>query len=108
MTFQTYNVNGNITSVDVVSTTNIAGFYFNGQSNTGVGATLTLSAPLPLIIDSVTMVNGSQILLLAQTNGNENGIYIFNDGILERRNDFQCIEQLKGGQYLTVADGATN
>jgi hypothetical protein len=114
MSFSQYNFNGNITSVDVSATTNVAGNYYNGNSNNGVGAQLVISGTT-LTIDSITLKIGNIILLTNQTNKNENGIYVLNNIdllnsliTLERRNDFQCIEQLKSGQYLTVGEGTEN
>jgi len=100
-----------LTPVRVVATTDVAGTYYNGQSNDGVGATLTIAAS-SLTVDSVVLVVGDRVLLQAQTNDNENGIYIVKliaaTVVLQRAADQQSIEQLKVGQYVSVAAGAVN
>lgn len=110
--FQQYNVYEGLTAVRVVDTSNLAGVYFNGQTNNGVGATLTVTATGALVIDSVTLSSGDSVLLQGQTNANENGIYLVsNPGatgiqpVLTRRQDMQCIEQLRAGQYVSVGAG---
>jgi hypothetical protein len=115
MAQQQYNVYDGLTAVRVVDTANLAGTYFNGQTNTGVGATLTVTATGALTIDSVVVVTGDYVLLTAQTAANQNGIYIVsNPGatgiqpILTRRADFQNIEQIRAGQFVTVAAGTVN
>ncbi len=113
MAFQQYNVYEGLTAVRVVDTSDLAGTYFNGQTNNGVGATLTVTATGALTIDSVVLENGDSVLLAAQTNGWENGIYIVsNPGatgiqpVLTRRADQQNIEQIRAGQYVSVAAGS--
>jgi hypothetical protein len=113
--FQYYNIYEGLTAVRVVSTTNLAGVYFNGFVNSGVGATLTVTATGVLTIDSVVLASGDFILLVGQTAANQNGIYILtNPGatgiqpILTRRADMQNIEQIRAGQYVSVAAGTVN
>ncbi len=113
MAFQQYNIYEGLTAVRVVDTSNLAGVYFNGQVNNGVGATLTVTATGALTIDSVVVVTGDSVLLMAQTNANENGIYIVNNPgatgiqpVLVRRADQQNIEQIRAGQYVSVAAGS--
>lgn len=93
---------------------NIAGTYHNGSVNNGVDATLTIPSGV-LVIDLKTVVEGDDLLLIGQTNANENGIYTctrtgsdYVSTIIQRRPDFQCIEQIRPGQYITVKDGAIN
>lgn len=106
-----YIFNTQLFPVRVVDTANLSGSYFNGTLNNGVGATLSLSGGLTTI-DSVTLAVGDRVLLVAQTNGNENGIYevsaIGTPGLLTRAKDLQNIEQIKEGQYVPVAAGTTN
>lgn len=103
-----YNV---LTPVRVVSTTNVSGSYSNGSSNNGVGATLTVSAS-SLTIDSVAVRVSDRVLLQNQTNAYENGIYVVKEistqVVLQRSDDQQNIEQLKGGQFTMVAAGTVN
>ena len=112
MTVQTsqYNVFQQLTSVRVARTTNLAGVYINGPLNNGVGATLTAPTPAALVIDSVTLSLNDRVLLCAQTNANENGIYVVTstDWVLTRASDQQNIEQLKTGQFIPVGAGTAN
>lgn len=110
MTISQYNIYPILTPVRLVSTTNISGSYFNGSINNGVGGTIT-TASSTLTIDAVLVNNNDPVLLIGQTNANENGIYIVNAEInpvvLTRRQDFQNIEQLKSGQTIAVSSGNT-
>lgn len=114
MSLQQFNISPWLTPVRLVATSNQSGTYFNGAVNNGVGATLTYATGA-LTIDSVTVNVGDRILLAAQTNANENGIYVCTQAgatgvsaILQRSNDQQCIEQLHTGFYVTVAAGSVN
>ena len=98
-----------LTPVRLVSVANISGTYSNGPANNGVGATLTIAAS-SLTIDSVAAAVGDRILLQTQTNTFEQGIYVVQSigstVVLERSTDFQAREQMKGGQYVSVAAGS--
>jgi len=114
MSFQQYNVYDGLTACRVVATANQTGTYFNGQTNSGVGATFTYATGV-LTIDSVVVVLGDSVALVGQTNGWENGIYICTQtgavgvsAVLQRRADFQCIEQLKIGQWTTIGAGTVS
>src|SRR3989442_1500276 len=108
MSLQQYNVYDGLTAVRVVSSSNIAGTYYNGPVNNGVAATFTISAS-SLTVDSVVLVVGDRLLLSAQTLANQNGIYVVNSisstVVLQRSADFQNIEQIVTGQFMTVAAG---
>lgn len=105
-----YNLFQQLTSARVVSTSNVSASYLNGPLNNGVGATLTPAAPAALVIDGVTLELNDRVLLVAQTNANENGIYVVTNEnwVLTRAADFQSIEQMKAGQFLSVNAGTTN
>ncbi len=111
MAIEQYNIYPGLTPVRVVSTADIAGVYFNGQLNNGVGATLTIAAS-SLTVDSVVLAVGDRVLLQTQTNTNEQGIYIvLSIGatvILQRAADQQSIEQIRAGQFVSVAAGSVN
>jgi len=111
MAFQQFNISPVLTPVRVASTANIAGTYFNGPTNNGVGATLTIAAS-SLTIDSVVVEVGDRVLLQTQTNTNEVGIYVVltigATVVLQRAADQQCIEQLFAGQYVSVGAGSVN
>ncbi len=100
-----------LTPVRLVSTSNIAGTYYNGPNNNGVGATFTIAAS-SLTVDSVIANVGDRILLATQTATYQQGIYIvLSIGatvVLQRADDQQNIEQLKPGEYVAVGAGATN
>jgi len=100
-----------LTPVRLVSTSNIAGTYYNGQNNNGVGATLTVAAA-SLTIDSVACAVGDRVLLHTQTNTYEQGIYVVNSigatVVLQRSADQQCLEQFKAGQNCAVGAGSVN
>lgn len=100
-----------LTPARLVSTGNVAGAYYNGPSNNGVGATLTVSAN-SLTIDGVAVQYQDRVLLQNQTNALENGIYIVSlvasTVVLTRAFDQQNIEQLKGGQFVFVRNGVAN
>jgi hypothetical protein len=113
--FQQYNVYDGLSAARVVDTANLAGVYFNGITNNGVGATLTVTATGVLTIDSVVVNSGDSVLLVAQTAANQNGLYLVsNPGatgiqpILTRRADQQNIEQIRAGQFVSVAAGTVN
>ncbi len=98
-----------LTPVRLVSTSNIAGTYYNGPNNNGVGATLTIAAS-SLTIDSVVCHVGDRVLLQTQTNTYEQGIYVVESigstVVLQRAEDQQNIEQLKPGEYASVGAGS--
>lgn len=100
-----------LTPVRLVSTSNIAGTYYNGPNNNGVGATLTVAAS-SLTIDSVLCAVGDRVLLHTQTTTYQQGIYVVQSigstVVLERSDDQQNIEQLKAGEYVAVGAGSVN
>lgn len=109
MSLQQFNLYPCLTPVRLVSVANIAGTYFNGPLNNGVGATLTIAAS-SLTVDSVVAVVGDRILLQTQTNTNEAGIYVVNSigstVVLQRSADQQSIEQIRAGQFVSTAAGS--
>ncbi len=100
-----------LTPVRLASTSNIAGTYYNGPNNNGVGATLTIAAS-SLTVDSVVARVGDRILLQTQTNTWEQGIYIVESigatVVLQRAFDQQSLEQLKAGENVAVGAGSVN
>jgi hypothetical protein len=96
----------------VVAATNQTGTYYNGDTNNGVGAQFTYTSAAALVIDSVTLVLNDYVLLAGQTSAYENGIYqVINPGsasagaVLQRRADYQTIEQIRTGFYIPVYAG---
>jgi hypothetical protein len=76
-----------------------------------VAATSNVSVSSPgATIDSVTLANGNRILLMGQTNGAENGIYVFNGATsaLTRATDADQDSEVEPGAAVTVSEGTTN
>lgn len=100
-----------LTPVRLVSTSNVAGTYYNGPTNNGVGATLTVAAST-LTVDSVLAAVGDRILLQTQTATLEQGIYVVlsigSTVVLQRAEDMQSREQMKAGLYCSVGAGSVN
>ncbi len=100
-----------LTPVRLASTSNIAGTYYNGPNNNGVGATLTIAAS-SLTIDSVVCAVGDRVLLQTQTATLEQGIYVVlsigTTVVLQRSFDQQSLEQLKAGENVAVGAGSVN
>ncbi len=100
-----------LTPVRLVSSSNIAGTYYNGPNNNGVGATLTIAAS-SLTVDSVLVAVGDRILLHTQTSTYQQGIYVVTSigstVVLTRAEDQQSIEQMKAGQYVFAGAGSTH
>ncbi len=114
MSLQQFNVSPVLSPARVVAITNQSGTYFNGTLNNGVGATFTYATGT-LTIDSVVVVVGDRVVLVDQTNGNENGIYICTttgatgvSAVLTRAADLQCIEQYLLGAYVSISAGTVN
>lgn len=114
MSLQPYNQYPVLSQARLVAVTNQSGTYYNGPLNNGVGAKLTYSTGA-LTIDSVTVNVGDRVVLQNQTNTNENGVYYCRvagatgvAAVLQRASDLQCIEQMKPGQYISVAAGTAH
>ncbi|HXK00696.1 MAG TPA: hypothetical protein VNF93_02280 [Buchnera sp. (in: enterobacteria)] len=105
-----YNFYPVLTPVRLTAEGNIPGIYYNGPLNTGLQATLTVSAGWPNV-DNIPLLLNDYVLLANQTNENENGIYqvttIGAPTVFTRRADFQSIEQIQTGQIVTVGAGST-
>lgn len=112
MSLSQFNFYPTLTPARVVSTTNLAGTYSNGPSNSGVGATLSATTPSTLTIDSVVLAVGDRALLQAQTSTLQSGLYIVTDAssnwILERTADFQSNDQMKPGMTVSIGAGTVN
>lgn len=113
-TFAQFTRYQQLTSARVVSTSNLTAAYYNGPSQNGVKATLTATSAAALVIDGVTLNQGDRVLVAGQSAALENGIYIVlnagdasNEWMLERSNDFQSIEQMRAGQYITIEAGSS-
>ena len=98
-------------SVRVASDSNISATYNNGTS--GVGATLTANANGAVSIDSTALTSGDRVLVKAQTDAKQNGIYsvtTVGDGsnpfVLTRTTDADSSSEVTGGMFTFVEEGS--
>jgi len=98
----------------VATTGNLSATYLNGVS--GVGATLTSTINVALVIDTHTLSVGDRVLVWQQTAGLENGIYSVTDAgsvstpwILTRATDADNSPagELANGDFTFIQVGAT-
>ncbi len=98
----------------VATTGNLSATYLNGVS--GVGATLTSTINIALVIDTHTLSVGDRVLVWQQTAGLENGIYSVTDAgsastpwILTRATDADNSPtgELQNGDFTFIQVGAT-
>lgn len=103
-----------IAACHLISMFPIDGAYYNGAADTGSFAILTL--PLGQVsIDGVVPQLGDRIILNAQTDSAQNGIYEYQTaydgatvaGVFQRAPDFQGHTQLSDGAYVVVTAGET-
>jgi hypothetical protein len=78
--------------------------YNNGTA--GVGATLTLSAPLT-ILDGYTLLNTNRVLVKNEATQANNGIYTWATGgtVLTRATDFDTAAEMASGDFTFVTNG---
>lgn len=114
MSLQQYNIYEGLTAARVVAAANQTGTYLNGPLNNGVGASFTYATGV-LTLDGVTVAVGDRVVLAAQTAAKENGIYVCQTAgavgvaaVLVRSADFQNIEQIRAGQFITIAAGTAH
>jgi len=98
-------------SVRVASQSNLSATYNNGTS--GVGATLTADANGAVSIDSISLTSGDRVLVKAQTDASENGIYsvttvgdVSNPYVLTRTTDADSSSEVTGGMFTFVEEGS--
>ena len=98
-------------SVRVASESNISATYNNGTS--GVGATLTADSNGAVSIDSTSLALNNRVLVKAQTDGTENGIYkvttvgdVSNPFVLTRTTDADSSSEVTGGMFTFVEEGS--
>jgi hypothetical protein len=102
---------------DVATTANLATItggtvtYYNGPTENGTGATITLSNAIT-IIDGQTYQDpsfpvGSRILVKNEANAAHNGIYIIDEPgtTLTRADDFDSAPAIHGGDFVFVQSG---
>lgn len=76
-----------------------------GPCRAATTANITLSGEQT--IDGVAIVEGDRVLVRAQTNGVENGIYIADTGAWRRAADFAGNRDVRKGTRVSVTDGTT-
>lgn len=98
-------------SVRVASQSNLSSTYNNGSS--GVGATLTADGNGAITVDSVALASGNRVLVKAQTDASENGIYsvttvgdVSNPYVLTRTTDADSSSEVTGGMFTFVEEGS--
>jgi len=98
-------------SVRVASQSNISATYNNGTS--GVGATLTADSNGAVSIDSTALALNNRVLVKAQTDASENGIYkvttvgdVSNPFVLTRTVDADSSSEVTGGMFTFVEEGS--
>lgn len=96
----------------LATTTNLAYVYLNGSS--GVGATLTNTAPGVVTIDGYTVNLNDVVLFKDQTTTYQNGLYTCtNDGssgiaVFTRSTNYDTPMQIQAGDIITVNLGTVN
>lgn len=110
---ESFNTFQQLGAVRLVANTNQTATYYNGRLGNGIGATLTYGVGV-VTIDSTTVQLNDFVLIVAQTDASQNGIYqCTSEGtagtqcVLTRRSDFQSIAQISAGQYIPVTNGTT-
>jgi len=98
-------------SVRVASQSNLSTTYNNGTN--GVGATLTADSNGAVSIDSTSLTSGDRVLVKAQTDATENGIYsvttvgdVSNPFVLTRTTDADSSSEVTGGMFTFVEEGS--
>ena len=98
-------------SVRVASESNISATYNNGTN--GVGATLTADSNGAVSIDSTSLTSGDRVLVKAQSDASENGIYsvttvgdVSNPFVLTRTTDADSSAEVTGGMFTFVEEGS--
>jgi len=98
-------------SVRVASQSNISATYNNGTS--GVGATFTADSNGAVSIDSTALALNNRVLVKAQTDASENGIYkvttvgdVSNPFVLTRTVDADSSSEVTGGMFTFVEEGS--
>jgi hypothetical protein len=86
----------------------IRGLDWKDSVRVAVGSNVSLTAP-GATLDGVTMANGDRVLLMGQTTGAENGIYVFNGSAatLTRAVDADSNVEVTSGMATTATEGTT-
>lgn len=73
-----------------------------------VATTANVNLAAPGAIDGVVLANGNRVLVMAQTDPVENGIYVFNGGALTRATDADTSAELRPGTAVSASEGTAN
>jgi hypothetical protein len=89
--------------------TTATGLTFKAACRVGAPSNINISAP-GTSIDTVSLNTGDRVLLLNQSTGSQNGIYVFNGAStpLSRALDANTSNEVKSGMFVLVTEGATN
>ena len=97
-----------------VSTTNFSSTYAQGANGSAIGATLTAASAGATTFDGYLLQTNDSVLIMGQTNTNENGIYTVTVAgtaslatVLTRREDFTNGEQFTEGYVVPISRGTT-
>lgn len=102
-----------IGNVAAATTSNLASTYNNGTL--GMGATLTATSNIALVIDGYTVNLGDRVLVINQTNPAQNGSYSLTtlgtgsaEWVLTRTTNYNQSIQIAEGNLFTVLNGSVN
>ena len=84
----------------------IAGLARKHPCRAASAANITLSGEQT--IDGVSVVTGDRVLLMGQTAGAENGIYVCSASAWTRATDFDADSEVVGGTTIPVSEGTVN
>jgi hypothetical protein len=83
------------------------GLHIHASVAAATGENISL-VPAPATIDGVTLAEGTRVLVKAQTNLTENGIYVLDDsGNLVRAEDHDTADEVQSGDFVFVSGGTT-
>jgi hypothetical protein len=108
-------IQGTLDTCEVASTSNLSAVYANGVL--GVGATLTSTVLVALVIDGIPLSVGDRVLVAGQTDAKQNGVYAVTDAgsvsvawVLTRGTDFDnsANDPVKEGVFVFVQQGTLN
>jgi hypothetical protein len=80
------------------------GLHIHASVSVATDENINLASP-PATIDGVTLVEGMRVLVKDQTAPTQNGIYVFEDGILIRAEDHDTAVEIQSGDFVFVTQG---
>lgn len=97
---------GNVTFNDLISGSSLL-FRQPVVAATTANATLATEYADSKTVDGITLVTGDRLLIMNQSTGSENGLYIVTAGVPVRANDLQT-DSSAAGIIIPVSGGTTN